>query len=101
MKKKSTDSQVETPELDETKIQDPVDDTPKKEEVPSEELKKETPELDEQGFAKPTKMVDQVLKLHPQYEELYVNDKGFAFTKDTSKIMRGNATLYKNKYFKK
>ena len=46
-------------------------------------------------------IVDKILSLYPQYESLYVDSNGFVFTEGTSKAMRGNAKLYKNKYFKK
>ena len=59
---------------------------------------KENPEVDTN---KVDEIVDKVLSLYPQYESLYVDSNGFVFTEGTSKAMRGNAKLYKNKYFKK
>ena len=60
---------------------------------------KENPE--EEATDEVDEVVDKVLRLYPQYESLYVDSKGFVFTEGTSKAMRGNAKLYKNKYFKK
>lgn len=45
--------------------------------------------------------VEQAMKSYPNLEWLYVNDKGFVFVKGTSANMRGNAKLYRNKYYKK
>lgn len=42
-----------------------------------------------------------VLKAFPMYEFLYVDKRTGSYTPDTSKTIRGNATLYKNPYFKK
>lgn len=42
-----------------------------------------------------------VLKTFPMYEYLYVDKRTGSYTPDTPKAIRGNATLYKNPYFKK
>lgn len=42
-----------------------------------------------------------VLKAFPMYEYLYVDKRTGSYTSDTPKDIRGNATLYKNPYFKK
>ena len=70
-----------------------------KEETPTDTPAKENPE--EEATDEVDEVVDKVLRLYPQYESLYVDSKGFVFTEGTSKAMRGNAKLYKNKYFKK
>ena len=46
------------------------------------------------------KQADAILKLYPQYKELYIDSKGGAFTVGTPEHIRGKAKLYKNKYFK-
>lgn len=45
--------------------------------------------------------VDKILKMYADYEELYVSNKGGVFTVGTPEHIRGNAVLYKNKYFHK
>lgn len=42
-----------------------------------------------------------VLKSFPANESLYVDKHGGAFTADTPKLIRGNAVLYKNPFYKK
>lgn len=42
-----------------------------------------------------------VLKSFPTNESLYVDKHGGAFTADTPKLIRGNAVLYKNPFYKK
>ena len=43
---------------------------------------------------------DALLKLYPQYAELYIDGKGGVFAPSTPAHIRGNARLYKNKYHK-
>lgn len=43
--------------------------------------------------------VGDVLKVYPQYQSLYVDDKGGAYTEDTIEAIRGEAELYKNPYY--
>lgn len=45
--------------------------------------------------------VEDAMKRNPDMELLYVNEKGFVFVAGTSKSMRGNAKLYRNKFYKK
>jgi len=54
--------------------------------------KKETSEEDRQA--------DEILKMYPQYAELYIDSKGGVFTTNTPESVRGKAKLYKNKYHK-
>jgi hypothetical protein len=51
--------------------------------------------------AKADSKVDKVLKCFPHYEQAYVSEEGFLYPKDAPEYQRGNAKLYKNKYFKK
>ena len=44
--------------------------------------------------------VTRVLKAFSTYPELYIDVHGGAFAPDSSANVRGNATLYKNPYFK-
>jgi len=46
-------------------------------------------------------VVDRVLKLHPEYEKLYVDAIGCCFTEGTPEMIRKGAVLYTNKYFQK
>lgn len=44
--------------------------------------------------------VDALMKLYPQYKEIYVTPKGFVHTKDAPKYAIKDAVLYQNKYYK-
>lgn len=44
------------------------------------------------------KHVEDILKIYPQYESLYIDSKGGVFTTDTNQNIRGKAILYKNPY---
>ncbi len=60
---------------------------------PKADGKKETKkEAEENAHA------DAILKLYPQYAELYIDGKGGVFAPGTPAHIRGNARLYKNKY---
>ena len=45
------------------------------------------------------KPIDDVLKVYPQYQNLYVDDKGGAYTEETAESLRGEAKLYKNPHY--
>lgn len=106
MKKKEQNVKEETPEVEKQDADLNLDenDTQKEEAVDAhteEKPEEETPEMEKPELSEADEMVDKILQLNPQYEQLYINSKGFVFTEGTSKAMRGNAKLYKNKYFKK
>lgn len=44
--------------------------------------------------------VDNLLRLYPQYEEMWVTPSGSVHPKAVPEIYRKEATLYKNKYHK-
>lgn len=45
--------------------------------------------------------VDKLMKLYPQYEEIYITPEGFVHPKATAPAYAiKNAVLYKNKYYK-
>lgn len=44
--------------------------------------------------------VEKLMKLYPQYEEIYVTPQGFVHTKDAAEYLLKDAVLYKNKYYK-
>lgn len=44
--------------------------------------------------------VDELMRLYPQYEEIWVTSKGFVHPKDAPGYLTKNAVLYKNKYYK-
>lgn len=96
MKKKTveqTEQQTEViEEVKETKVEETAQETEQETET-TEETKttKKKPEIPES--------VDKVLKLYPQYQKLYVDGRGFTFTPETPKAMRGDAVLYENKYY--
>lgn len=43
--------------------------------------------------------VKELMRLYPQYEEIWVTARGFVHPKDTPKYLLKDATLYKNIYF--
>ena len=77
------------------------------EEAGEEPEKKEAEKAPEAKAAKKAAVVseenehaDALLKLYPQYAELYIDGKGGVFAPSTPAHIRGNARLYKNKYHK-
>ena len=45
--------------------------------------------------------VDKLMRLYPQYEELWITQHGFVHPAGAPKHVLNGATLYKNKYYKK
>ena len=68
---------------------------PKQQATPPNE-KRET----KQSAQEPDSFILGVLKSFPNHQSLYVDKQGGVFTPDTAERIRGNATLYKNPYFK-
>lgn len=64
--------------------------------VVSEEVKDSQQEKKETEI--PQK-VDELLKLYPQYEKLWVTKNGFVHQEDAPKYLTHDAVLYKNKYY--
>lgn len=56
----------------------------------------EAPEKDKE--IKLEKHIEDILKVYPQYKELYIDSKGGVYATDTNQNIRGNAILYKNPY---
>lgn len=44
--------------------------------------------------------IEKILKLYPQYESLYIDNRGGVFTVETNQNIRKEAILYKNKNYK-
>lgn len=44
--------------------------------------------------------IDEILKLKPEYETLYVDIQGGTYTAETPKAIRRKAVLYKNPHYK-
>lgn len=44
--------------------------------------------------------IEKILKLYPQYESLYIDNRGGVFTIETNQNIRKEAILYKNKNYK-
>lgn len=65
------------------------------EKIPEDNVKKAPKEDDV-----PQHICD-IMKLYPHMESLYIGKGGFVYVEGTPKAMRGDAKLYKNKYFKK
>lgn len=76
---------TETPESDE-KMPAPVLEKKPTEEKPSQEIPLHA---------------ERILKTYSNYQELYIDFQGGAFTVDTPPAFRSNATLYTNPYYTK
>lgn len=48
----------------------------------------------------PSAKVLNLMRLNPQYEEIWVTPHGFVHPKNAPKYCTAGATLYKNKYYK-
>lgn len=44
--------------------------------------------------------VEKLMRLYPQYDEIYVTPNGFVHPKNAPKYVIKDAALYKNKYYK-
>ena len=69
-------------------------------EKPSEQIATPVPEKKKECANEPNEAVRVILSKNPQYAELWINSKGFAFVPETSPNMYGDAVLYKNPYYK-
>lgn len=61
-----------------------------------------TPEITENEKQEDFKLdprVDRILMSHPQYEKMYIDSKGGAYTVGTPELIRKGAVLYTNPYF--
>lgn len=108
---KAPDTQeVETPKDNAPEVENTQEETPKDKE---ETKDPETTEVEKKGSAPASKKeekvkpdaeeearVDKILKMYPQYAELYIDSKGGVYTVNTPDTVRGKAKLYKNKYHK-
>lgn len=76
---------------------------PSKQEPPAPATPAPAPEKGEKKSVaeEPDSYTLDILKAFPANESLYVDKHGGAFTADTPKSIRGNATLYKNPFYKK
>ena len=74
-------------------------------ELENPELEKETTEVEIPELEKETteveipEHVEKLMKLYPQYEQLYVTPNGFVHPVGSPKYLVANATLYKNKFY--
>lgn len=46
-------------------------------------------------------VVDKCMQLYKELPEMYISESGFVYVTGTPSAMRGNAKLYKNKYYNK
>lgn len=46
-------------------------------------------------------VVDKCMRLYKNLPEMYISESGFVYVTGTPSAMRGNAKLYKNKYYNK
>lgn len=76
---------------------------PPQQEPPAPATPAPAPEKGEKKSAaeEPDSYTLDILKAFPANESLYVDKHGGAFIADTPKSIRGNATLYKNPFYKK
>lgn len=75
--------------------------TPEIKEEPVEETKEEPVETAPETKEEIPQNVLQLMKLYPQYEEIWVTPKGFVHHKNSPAYLTKGATLYKNKYYNK
>lgn len=65
----------------------------------------ESPGIEENESAEPavndTDPVDRILKLYPQYKEVYITPNGFVHPKGVPAYLIKGAKLYKNKFYNK
>jgi len=96
---KEIEQEAKAPETQE--VETPKDNAP---ETPEAEKKDSAPASKKEEKAKPNAeeeaRVDKILKMYPQYAELYIDSKGGVYTVNTPDTVRGKAKLYKNKYHK-
>ena len=93
------------PEVENTQEEAPKDKEETKDPETQEGEKKDSaPASEKEEKAKPDaeeeSRVDKILKMYPQYAELYIDSKGGVYTVNTPDPVRGKAKLYKNKYHK-
>jgi hypothetical protein len=82
--------EAKNPELENPELENPEAKNP---ELENPELEKETPEVEIPEH------VEKLMKLYPQYEQLYVTPNGFVHPVGSPKYLVANATLYKNKFY--
>lgn len=75
----------DTPQVKNPQVKNP--------EVKNPEVEKETLEVEIPEH------VEKLMKLYPQYEQLYVTPNGFVHPVGSPKYLVANATLYKNKFY--
>jgi hypothetical protein len=102
--------EVETPKDNAPEVENNQEEAPKDEEetkapeTKGVEKKGSAPASKKEEKAKPNAeeeaRVDKILKMYPQYAELYIDSKGGVYTVNTPDTVRGKAKLYKNKYHK-
>lgn len=98
-------SKDNAPEVENTQEEAPKDKEETKDpETTEAEKKGSAPASKKEEKAKPEAeeevRVDKILKMYPQYAELYIDSKGGVYTVNTQDTVRGKAKLYKNKYHK-
>ena len=82
--------EAKNPELENPELENPEAKNP---ELENPELEKETREVEIPEH------VEKLMKLYPQYEQLYVTPNGFVHPVGSPKYLVANATLYKNKFY--
>lgn len=100
-KQTTEQAEVKAPEVEKAKVEEPKSDETEQEAMPKQSKENApSPETDkEEEACDIPDAVDKILRLYPQYKECFVSKEGFVYPKNAPKYQRGNAVLYKNKYF--
>lgn len=77
----AVETNEQTPSVTEEATKEPLAEEPKQENTPSEQILR-------------------IMKLYPQYEEMWITPNGFVHPKNAPKYCTKGATLYKNKFYK-
>lgn len=56
--------------------------------------------VDNKDSKNASKNVDELMRLYPQYDEIWVTSNGFVHPKGVPAYLTKDAVLYKNKYYK-
>ena len=92
--------QVKNPEVENPEVENPEVKNPKVENPEVKNPKVENPELEKETLeVEIPEHVEKLMKLYPQYEQLYVTPNGFVHPVGSPKYLVANATLYKNKFY--
>lgn len=87
-------------ETQETQAENP-ENTKQESESNEGEVKEDTAPKNEVNDSEPSAKVLELMRLYPNYEELWITPKGFVHPKGAPAYCTKGATLYKNKFYNK